>query len=343
MGGKWFCPNCQQEFGRPDNITRHLKTACKKIPYLYPPYFIHSCRISETSDAVATEIMIPNKMSADSIISPYYSKLMKHWHTFREHPTYDAGLQALEVWLGSGYPSLSKAALSVTGTSQSFAGKPVCLSDILVDMAQPRRLHVWNSAECSKSEITRANSFIGSMFQCSSLSASQGLTALAIRATDKGVLSCNPQVPTQYTDRGQTIPFVYSEHKATKVSKTQPLWEAIVSQPAAVTSFHIDSHGSGHYILQISGTKVICACPCTPQNWEIIKPYYMQATPIDKYLSILVSLTYNQTCWAYPEIRGRHSRYSGSWQRYFNPSGIYSRCHYYYSRRVLEFDQYQFV
>ena len=39
MAGRWFCPNCQEKFGRPDAVGRHLKTACKNRPRSYPPYF----------------------------------------------------------------------------------------------------------------------------------------------------------------------------------------------------------------------------------------------------------------------------------------------------------------
>lgn len=161
-----------------------------------------------------------------------------------------------------------------------------------------KNLRIWNSAVCSSDESKDPSPFIESIL-CSiadstSINPSScSLSVLGIPATEKGILSCNPQVPEQYTDGGQKVPFVLDRQaKRSKTSNTaHPLWEAVVSQPASITTFHIDSHGSGHYIRQISGTKVLCACPCTPKNWELMKPYYLQETPLDKCRSSLVLLT----------------------------------------------------
>jgi len=213
---------------------------------------------------------------------------MRHWDSFREQSTYDTGSETLKVWLDSNYPSLRKAAES-NFNPQNDVEKRVSESHILVDLALSSRLRVWNSAECSSYETKDPLPFIESILRPTantiSLNPSScGLSTLGVQATKKGILDGNPQVAEQYTDGGQKIPFVLdSQRKRMKTSDTpHPLWEAVVSQPAAITPFHIDSHGSGHYIRQISGTKVLCACPCTPKNWEIIKPYYMQETPLDK-------------------------------------------------------------
>ena len=247
-------------------------------------------RISEDTDVRINQLKVPvvNSTLFDSSIRLGREEIMRHWDLFREQPTYATGSATLKVWLDSNYPSLRKDT-ELNLNSQNDVENGVSESHILVDLAASNQLRVWNSAECSTHETKDPLPFIESILRTTadtiSLNPSScGLSVLGVRATEKGILKGNPQIAEQYRDGGQKIPFVLdSQLKRTKTSNTpHPLWEAVVSQPAAITPFHIDSHGSGHYIRQISGTKVLCACPCTPKNWEIIKPYYMQETPLDK-------------------------------------------------------------
>ena len=222
---------------------------------------------------------------------------MRAWDTLRGEPTWDAGSQALKVWLGSNFPSLRETG-SVIFSSQSVVERPITRSHILVDLAVADQFREWSSKESSISETTDPTPLIESILApASEFNAInpplRGLSVLGIQATKKGVLSCNPQVPEQYAPGGEKIPFVIdTELNKTKRSNIpRPRWEIVASQDASITGFHIDSHGSGHYVYQVFGTKVICVCPCTDKNWEIIKPYYMQVTPLNKCLSYLLSLT----------------------------------------------------
>ena len=124
---------------------------------------------------------------------------MRAWDILRGEPIWDAGSQALTVWLGSNFPSLRETG-SVIFSSQPVVERPMTRSHILVDLVVANQLRAWSSKKGSISEIADPNPLIESMLAPTSefitLDPSlRVLSVLSVHATKKGVLSCNPQVP----------------------------------------------------------------------------------------------------------------------------------------------------
>jgi len=157
-----------------------------------------------------------------------------------------------------------------------------------------QKLRVWDSVGGQiENSITRYDQFTARFFDQNPTR--RPLTCLGVKVTDKGVLECKPNVPSvQIGDR--TLKFTFETRKRIpksnrKESRTQSSidrqdqkldYELVISEPTAITGYHIDSFVSGSWHFEISGIKIIFSSPVTDRNWKLFENCHLNTAPLDK-------------------------------------------------------------
>lgn len=250
----------------------------------------------ELFDDGSTPAYSPNSANVD---------IMRGWELLRADPPYGAGKEALELWLSDQFEVLQEGYV----VPESFRVKtPIHLAQVIEDFvsAYSQRnvttLRIWNGARRQKED---GNAFLPKIIasRFASQSTPYGNTdeprcvsVYGMKASKKGILRCEPMLlgSTDSTGKYEIVcqrrcERIGNYQKSLPVRKSQRLsdqgvtmkakeqcddWEFVYSQPGAITGFHLDSSRSGRFLHMIQGVKVLCACPCSPRNWEVFKQYY---------------------------------------------------------------------
>ena len=177
------------------------------------------------------------------------------------------------------------------------------LEDSLIayEKRERTRLRIWNGV---LQKVEAANIFLrilSSRFQsqstiCRNVDEPCCLSIFGMKVTKKGILACGPKL-LQSTDsdgishkvmcqkQDQKFAHYSTSPPARKSQRRLDLgvkmevnecndWELVYSQGGAISGFHLDSSGSGRLLHIIKGVKILCACPCSPCNWQVFKQYY---------------------------------------------------------------------
>lgn len=220
------------------------------------------------------------------------------------NPTYEAGKEALELWLSGRFGALQEG---YVGPGNFRLEAPIELDQILEDTLiaygkrERTRLRIWNGVLRKVEDASMFLRILSSRFQsqstpCGNANEPQCLSVFGMKATKKGVLACGPTL-LQSTDSAGTSHEIVGQKRGEKFANYwRPLaarkserrldhgvmteanecddWEFVYSQAGAISGFHLDSSTSGRLLHMISGVKVLCACPSSPRSWQVFKQYY---------------------------------------------------------------------
>jgi hypothetical protein len=236
--------------------------------------------------------------------NPASAEIIRLWDRMNTIPTYELGRKALMLWLNSGFAALEDG---YVGTANFKVKIPIQLEHVLEDswIAYERRdrtkLRIWNGVLRKVEDPTMFLRILSShFFQSQSITAENPdepscLSVFGMKAT-KGILTCQPMLLESTDSKGISHKIVCQKRhqkfanymRISAIRKSQRTsnqetkreaneeddWELIYSQSGAISGFHLDSSGSGRFLHQILGVKVLCACPCSPKNWQAFQPYY---------------------------------------------------------------------
>lgn len=260
--------------------------------------------VEHASPANSQSSLTQSTCHAQNAPNPASVEILRRWDRMNANPSYKSGKETLRLWLNSGFPALDEGYVD---DGNFKLETPIRLDDVLLDswIAYEKRdrtkLRIWNGV---LREIEDPGIFLRILsfrfFQGQSITAenpneSSCLSVFDMKATKKGILTFQPMLLESIDSYGSSHKIVcqkkdqkfveysriFGARKSQRIStqvkreaSADDDWELVYSQKGAISGFHFDSSGSGRFLHLILGTKVLCACPCSPSNWEVFQPYY---------------------------------------------------------------------
>jgi len=218
--------------------------------------------------------------------------------------THEAGKDALQHWLSGQFKALQEGHIGPEDLSINVPIKvDQAIHDLLTAYGKQNqtKLRIWNAVLREVESSSVLLSIIAARFQSHSpanwnTTEPGCLSIFGMKATTTGILSHGPMLVRSRDSAGMCHKILCQKRddnfadyrRSAHVKKSRrglqqekmvagnkyDDWEVVWSQAGAITGFHVGGFTSGRFLRVISGVKVLCACPCSANNWEVFKQNY---------------------------------------------------------------------
>src|SRR5208282_5062710 len=128
---------------------------------------------------------------------PAYDKIMSLWDQMEANPTYEAGKEALELWMSGKFSALEEGYVGPEDFSlKSPMKRGHALEDFLIAYVKRNRtkLRIWNGVERKVGDASMVFGILSSRFQSQPTDEPRCLSVFGMKATEKGILDCGPML-----------------------------------------------------------------------------------------------------------------------------------------------------
>jgi uncharacterized C2H2 Zn-finger protein len=312
------CPRgCCQTFSRKDNADKHAKS-CKGDSSTVREEQIepHVHQRPDLNQQVSPRPKIIPQTNRDiDDTSEILAEILAEWDKLHGGPTWEAGRKTLISWLSRRYPSLQHSTCMTT--ENPVQGDPLDWKDVIVHMdiaaksGGEGRLRLWNSTTNAydpptfrhefvaslipepSSVITPRTAFFGAKDAAYKLKVPAALVEEAEESRELRYavekMEKNGKIQREEGSRNSNRLKKVEEYKAQDIVADN--WVMVVSNAGAISVFHIDSRGSGAFLHQLFGVKVVASCPLTKKNWDLLSRHQLKNDPNNRYSISCILLT----------------------------------------------------
>jgi hypothetical protein len=262
---------------------------------------------THVSSLISSPIQSPSlpQTTEPQLYHPQAQNILEQWDGKKQCPTWKPGRQILQKWFSNEYPALAENRSAKIDIKAPILTRKPEWTDVIADIqAVKQKPRIWNSITNKMEGSATTTNFLARHFNESPID--PPLTALGVKATEKGLARCGPRLPDYFYNerRLAAVPEIKvtaavpakagknqrksrriktSTNQVTSAPSEIEDWEVVMSESHSITGFHFDSAVSGSFHLELFGTKIIGSCPCTEKNWEIFKEYYINMASHDEY------------------------------------------------------------